>query len=406
MSKTEKSHIVARTQTLVYRISTELSKLRQDKLNVVPRVLEAPQRARTRIAGREVVNLASNNYLGFADHPFIKERARSYLEEWGAGAGAVRNIAGTFSIHVQFERDLAAFKRSGSAIVFQSGFTANQGVLGGLLHEGDFVASDALNHASIIDGLRLAKAAKATFRHKDTGHLDEVLAGAKTDGLKLVVTDGVFSMAGDIAPLDRIMPVARRHGAVVCVDDAHGSGVLGAQGRGTADHFGFEGADDLIQVGTLSKAWGTVGGYAAGPAGMSELLINRARSFIFTTAQPPAVVGAASAAIELVQREPEIIDRLWENTKYFRREINSLGFNTLGSETPIVPILFGETSAAFAASDMLLERGIFAVGVGMPIVPKGQARIRNIITAEHTIDDLDQALAAYLKVGKTLGMIR
>src|SRR5258706_1745454 len=229
---------VAATQSLSGRIAAELAGLRASGLLVTPKILEASQKPRVRIDGQELVSLASNNYLGFADHPFIKMRARAYLDEWGAGAGAVRTVAGTFSIHTRFERQLAEFKHCGSALVFQSGFAANQGVLGGLLKEGDFVASDALNHASIIDGLRLAKAAKATFRHKDMEHLDEVLAGAQTDGLKLVVTDGVFSMDGDIAPLDRMMAVARRHGAVVYVDDAHGSGVLGKQGRGTADHFG------------------------------------------------------------------------------------------------------------------------------------------------------------------------
>jgi len=393
-------------ETLIERIAGELAGLRESGLGVAPRVLEASQQPRVRIDGRELVNLASNNYLGFADHPFLKARAREYLEKWGAGAGAVRNIAGTFSIHAEFERQLAEFKHCGSALVFQSGFAANQGVLGGLLKEGDFVASDALNHASIIDGLRLAKADKATFRHKDMAHLDEVLAGARTQGLKLVVTDGVFSMDGDIAPLDRMMAVARKHGAIVYVDDAHGSGVLGSEGRGTADHFGLRGADDLIQVATLSKAWGAVGGYVAGPKGLAELLVNRARAFIFTTAQPPAVVGAAAAAIELIQREPQFIERLWERTRYFRREIKAMGFDTLGSETPIVPILFGETQAAFAASALLMKEGVFAVGVGMPIVPRGQARIRNIVTAGHTREDLDRALEAYRKAGRALGIIR
>jgi glycine C-acetyltransferase len=395
-----------RPQTLAARIASDLAKLDAEGLRMSPRTLEAPQRSRTKVAGRDVINLASNNYLGFADHPFVKERARRYLETWGAGAGAVRNVAGTFSIHLELERQLAAFKGTSDALVLQAGFTTNQGTLGALLVEGDVAVSDALNHASIIDGLRLTKATRHTFRHKDMAHLDEVLAGAETDGLKLVVTDGVFSMDGDIAPLDRILPVARRHGAIVYVDDAHGSGVLGKAGRGTVHHFGFEDADDVVQVGTLSKAWGVIGGYAAGPRGLSDLLINKARPFIFSTAHPPAVVGAISAAIELVEREPEIIERLWSNTRYFKRELATLGFDTLGSETPITPILFGEARAAFEASAMLLERGIFAVGMGFPIVAKDKARIRNMVTAEHTVEDLDRALAAYRQVGAALGIIR
>ncbi len=263
--------------TLQGRIRTELQKLHDAHLHISPRVLEAPQRARTRILGRDVVNLASNNYLGFADHPFLKERAAQYLQRWGAGAGAVRTIAGTLQIHEDFETQLAAFKHTGSALVLQSGFTTNQGVLGTLLQEGDLVVSDELNHASIIDGLRLAKATKKVYRHKDLTDLRRVLDENPTDGLIMVVTDGVFSMDGDIAPLADIVALAREYGAVTYVDDAHGSGVLGEQGRGTVHHFGLQDAPDVLQIGTLSKAWGVVGGYAAGPADLRDLLINRAR---------------------------------------------------------------------------------------------------------------------------------
>ncbi len=388
------------------RIAGELAKLRESGFWASPRMLETPQRARTRIAGREVVNFASNNYLGFADHPFLKERARQYLETWGAGAGAVRNIAGTLSIHAELERDIVAFKGTKSALVFPSGFATNQGTLGALLEEGDLVVSDEFNHASIIDGLRLTRATRRVFRHKDERHLDEILGETPGDALKLVITDGVFSMDGDIAPLDRLMPVVRRHGAVLYVDDAHGSGVLGDLGRGTVHHFGFAEADDVIQVGTLSKAWGVIGGYAAGPAGLGELLVNKARPFLFSTAPPPPVVGAISAALELVQRQPEINERLWANTRYFRREIVGLGFDTLGSETPITPILFGEAKAAFEASARLLDEGVFATGIGFPVVPKGLARIRNIVTAEHTRDDLNRALDAYRRVGRVLGLTK
>jgi glycine C-acetyltransferase len=391
--------------TLNDRLHGELTRLRESGLHITPRVLEAPQRPVTRVAGREVVNLASNNYLGFADHPYLKERARTYLEQWGAGAGAVRTIAGTLSIHEDFERQLADFKHTGSALVLQSGFTTNQGVLGSLLQEGDLVVSDELNHASIIDGLRLAKATKKIYRHKDTADLDRILAEHPTDGLKIVVTDGVFSMDGDIAPLDRIIEVARRHGAVTYVDDAHGSGVLGEAGRGTVHHFGYEHAEDVIQIGTLSKAWGVVGGYAAGTADLRDLLINKARPFLFSTGHPPAVVGALSAALELVVQEPEIIERLWDNTRYFKAELARLGFDTFGSETPITPVIFGEAGAAFEASRRLLDHGVFAVGIGFPTVPKGTARIRNIVTAAHTRDMLDRALGAYERVGRDVGVV-
>ncbi|KEF35761.1 2-amino-3-ketobutyrate CoA ligase [Deinococcus sp. RL] len=393
------------TLTLQERLRGELASLREQGLLISPRVLETANRARTRVGGREVVNLASNNYLGFADHPLLKERAEQYLREWGAGAGAVRTIAGTLSIHEDFERQLAEFKHAGSALVLQSGFTTNQGVLGALLQPGDLVVSDELNHASIIDGLRLTKATKKIYQHADPADLDRVLAENPTDGLKLVVTDGVFSMDGDIAPLDRLIEVARKYGAVTYVDDAHGSGVLGEAGRGTVHHFGFETADDVIQVGTLSKAWGVVGGYAAGHADLRELLVNRARPYLFSTAHPPAVVGALSAALDLVQRDPSFMERLWDNTRFFKAELARLGFDTMGSQTPITPVLFGEAAAAFEASRRLLDEGVFAVGLGFPTVPRGQARIRNIVTAEHTRDDLEHALAAYERVGRALGVM-
>jgi glycine C-acetyltransferase len=251
----------------------------------------------------------------------------------------------------------------------------------------------------------LTKATKKIYKHSDPADLDRVLSENDTEGLKIVVTDGVFSMDGDIAPLDELVAVARKHGAVTYVDDAHGSGVLGADGRGTVHHFGLEGAEDVIQVGTLSKAWGAVGGYAAGHADLRQLLINRARPYLFSTAQPPAVVGALAAALELVQRDPSLMERLWSNTRYFKAELATLGFDTMGSQTPITPVLFGEPEAAFEASRRLLAEGVFAVGLGFPTVPRGLARIRNIVTAEHTKDDLDFALGAYERVGKGLGII-
>lgn len=396
---------MTQTVSLQQRLSDELTRLQDSGLYISPKVLETPQRAHTRIGGQDVINLASNNYLGFAAHPRLKERAAQYLERWGAGSGAVRTIAGTQSYHVDFEAQLAEFKHTGSALVLQSGFTINQGVLGSLLGPDDLVVSDELNHASIIDGLRLVKATKKIYKHADVAELRRILSEYEGGGLKMVITDGVFSMDGDIAPLDEIVAVAREFGAVTYVDDAHGSGVLGEVGRGTVHHFGFEHADDVIQVGTLSKAWGVMGGYAAGHANLRDLLINKARPFLFSTGQPPAVVGALSAALELVQSDPRFMERLWDNTRYFKAEIERLGFDHLGSKTPITPVVFGEAPAAFEASRMLLKRGIFAVGLGFPTVPRESARIRNIITAEHTRDDLDKALAAYAEVGRELGVI-
>jgi len=307
---------------------------------------------------------------------------------------------------VELEEALARFKGTESALVLQSGFTANQGVLGALLKEGDLVFSDELNHASIIDGLRLTKATRLVYRHADVAHLEELLRTHDTEGLKLIVTDGVFSMDGDIAPLDKIVPLAKRYGAVVYVDDAHGSGVLGEKGKGTVHHFGFHQDPDVVQVATLSKAWAVVGGYAAGALELKDLLINKARPFLFSTSHPPAVVGALLGALELIEKEPERVERLWENTRYFKRELARLGYDTLGSQTPITPVLFGEAPLAFEASRLLLEEGVFAVGIGFPTVPRGKARIRNIVTAAHTKEMLDKALEAYAKVGRRLGIIR
>lgn len=391
--------------SLAQRLAAQLTQLRQDGLLIHPRVLDAPQHARTQVDGREVVNMASNNYLGFANHPKLKAKAAEYLEKWGVGAGAVRTIAGTLRIHEELEEQIANFKHTGSALVLHSGFTTNQGVLGGILQEGDLVVSDALNHASIIDGLRLTKATKKVYQHSDTDDLRRILSENDSEGLKLVVTDGVFSMDGDVVPLDKVVAVAREFGAITYVDDAHGSGVMGHEGRGTVHHFGFEYADDVIQVGTLSKAWGGVGGYAAGHADLRQLLINRARPYLFSTAQPPAVVGGLLAALQEVQNDPSLMQRLWDNTNFFKDELKRLGFDTFGSTTPITPVIFGEAPAAFEASRRLFEEGIFAVGLGFPTVPKGLARIRNIVTAEHSRQDLEQALVAYEKVGKELGVI-
>ena len=385
--------------TLTARVDNELDALRTSGLLIRPRVLAAPQAAHTTLntpdGAKQVISFASNNYLGFANHPYLKERAASFALKWGAGSGAVRTIAGTLCIHEAFESQLAAFKETEATLTFSSGFTANQGVLGSLLQEGDAVFSDEFNHASIIDGLRLTRSQRFVWRHKDIDDLRAQLAAHPTDGLALVVTDGVFSMDGDIAPLPEIVTAAREYGASVYVDDAHGSGVLGQGGRGTAHHYQLAGAQDVIQVGTLSKAWAGIGGYVAGTAALRDLLINRARPFLFSTSAPPAVIGGLSAALELVQSDPSFIERLWENTRYFKTELNRLGFDLMGSETPITPVLFGDERAAFEASQRLLDAGIFAVALSFPTVPRGRARIRNIVTAEHTRDDLDRALQAY-----------
>ena len=390
---------------LAARIGADLANLRAAGTYQEGRVLNGAQHARALVSGRTVINLASNNYLGFADHPALKQRAHAALDTWGAGSGAVRHIAGTFELHEELERKLATFKGADTATVFTSGFATNQGVLGALLREGDLVISDELNHASIIDGMRLTKARRAIYRHADAADLDAILAREKATGIRLVVTDGVFSMDGTIAPLDDIVAVARRHGAIVYVDDAHGSGVLGRDGRGTADHFGLHGADDLLQIGTLSKAWGAMGGYAAGPAGLDKLLRNTARPLVFSTSHPPAVVGAALAAIDLIERQPGIIARLWENTRYFRQAMQAVGFDTMASRTPIVPVILGDNERAAQVSRMLFEEGVFAVPIGYPVVPTGTARLRNIVTAQHTQADLAEAVDAYRRVGEKLRLI-
>lgn len=390
--------------TLQSRIESEMLRLRSNARGSRLPVLDSAQHAACRVNGREVINLASNNYLGLANHPVVKKRARDFLEQWGAGAGAVRAIGGTLSIHEELETRLAAFKGVSDVTLFQSGFMANQGVLGALLKEGDLVVSDALNHASIIDGLRLTKATRKVFAHADAQDLDRVLGESLSDGLKVVATDGVFSMDGDIAPLDRLLAVARRHGAILYVDDAHGSGVMGPLGKGTVHHFGLEDAPDIIQIGTLSKAWGTIGGYAAGASGLAQLLQASARPFLFSTSLPPAVVGAVFAALDLVEQEP-LMERLWSNTRYFREELRRLGFDTMGSVTPITPVRFGDPGLAQHASRMLLDLGIFAVAIAFPVVPPDAARIRNIVTADHTKSQLDRALDAYRTVGRELGVI-
>ncbi|GAA5345557.1 glycine C-acetyltransferase [Planifilum fimeticola] len=366
--------------------------------------IESEQGARVVIRGKEVIQLSSNNYLGLTTHPRMKEAALEAVRTYGAGTGSVRTIAGTFSMHERFEEKLAEFKHTEAALVFQSGFTANVGVIASILGEEDVVISDELNHASIIDGIRLTKASRRIYRHADLDDLEKALKETQSARTRLVVTDGVFSMDGDIAPLKEIVELCEKYGAVVMVDDAHASGVLGKNGRGTVDHFGLHGRVH-IQVGTLSKAIGVLGGYVAGSRILREYLIHRARPFLFSTSHPPAVTAACSAALDVLLEEPELIDRLWKNTRFFKEGLRKLGFDIGDSQTPITPVIVGEGAKAMALSDALFEEGVYAQGIAYPTVPKGKARVRTIVTAIHTREDLQQALDAFERAGKKVGVI-
>jgi glycine C-acetyltransferase len=389
-----------KTQFLV----DDLEQLKQQSLFRPLRVLGAPQDTETVVDGKRVLNLSSNNYLGLTTHPRLEEAMIKATREWGAGSGAVRTIAGTMAIHEELERRLAEFKHTPASLVLQSGFTANLGVLQSLVKEGDVIISDELNHASIIDGIRLSKAERSIFKHRDLDDLERHLEKHKDKRVKLVVTDGVFSMDGDIAPLQGIVERAEAFGALIMVDDAHASGVLGKNGRGTVNHFGLDGRVDL-QIGTLSKAIGVLGGYVAGAQPVRDFLIHRARPFLFSTSHPPGVAAACIAAIDVLLEEPERIDRLWQNTRRFKEGLRRLGFETGASETPITPVIVGKGSAAMQLSDRLFQMGVFAQGIGYPTVPEGRARIRTIVTSAHTEAQLDRALEAFEKGGKELGLI-
>jgi glycine C-acetyltransferase len=389
-----------KTQFLV----DELDQLRQQGLFRPLRVLGSAQDTEVVVDGKHVLNLSSNNYLGLTTHPRLKKAMIEATEQWGAGSGAVRTIAGTMTIHEELERRLAEFKHTQASLVLQSGFTANLGVLQSLVKEGDVIISDELNHASIIDGIRLSKAERSIFKHRDVDDLERHLEKHRDKRVKLVVTDGVFSMDGDIAPLPAIVERAERFGALVMVDDAHASGVLGENGRGSVNHFGLEGRVDL-QMGTLSKAIGVLGGYVAGAQVVRDFLIHRARPFLFSTSHPPGVAAACIAAIDVLLAEPERIDRLWKNTTRFKEGLKRLGFDTGASETPITPVMVGKGAAAMELSDRLFKLGVFAQGIGFPTVPEGRARIRTIVTSVHTDAQLDRALEAFAKGGKELGLI-
>jgi glycine C-acetyltransferase len=385
-------------------LSDELDQLREQGLFRPLRVLGSAQDTEAVVDGKRVLNLSSNNYLGLTTHPRLETAMIEATEKWGAGSGAVRTIAGTMTIHEELERRLAEFKHTEASLVFQSGFTANLGVLQSLVKEGDVIISDELNHASIIDGIRLSKAERSIFKHRDMDDLERHLEKHRDKRVKLVVTDGVFSMDGDIAPLPAIVERAERFQALVMVDDAHASGVLGRNGRGSVNHFGLDGRVDL-QMGTLSKAIGVLGGYVAAAQPVRDFLIHRARPFLFSTSHPPGVAAACIAAIDVLLAEPERIDRLWQNTKRFKAGLKRLGFETGASETPITPVIVGKGAVAMKLSDRLFSLGVFAQGIGYPTVPEGRARIRTIVTSGHSEAQLDRALEAFEKGGRELGVI-
>jgi glycine C-acetyltransferase len=404
-----------RTDPLAF-LADEVDALRRDHLYRALKVMSSEQGPEVELDGRRVISLSSNDYLGLTHHPRMKAAAERAVREYGVGSGAVRTIAGTMSLHEELEAELAAFKGTEAVLTFQSGFTANTGVIPAITDERDLIVSDQLNHASIIDGMRLSKAPRKVYPHADVEGLRAVLTQARERGredsghqgepyrLILVVTDGVFSMDGDIAPLPGIVSAAEQAGAAVFVDDAHASGVLGRNGRGTVDHFGLTGRV-AIQVGTLSKAVGALGGYVAGPAALREWLTQRSRPFLFSTSHPPAVVEACREAIRIMQEEPGLQERLWANTDRFKAELTRLGFDTGSSETPITPVIVGTAESGIRFSERLLEEGVFATSVVYPTVPLDRARLRTIVTAALTDEHLDRALVAFDRVGRELGLI-
>jgi glycine C-acetyltransferase len=384
-----------------------LNDLKAKKLYFRLRVLEGEQKPIATFDGKEVINLSSNNYLGLTTHRSLRRAAANAVRQFGVGSGAVRTIAGTMKMHLELEEQIARFKQTEACVVFQSGFTANAGTVAAILGKEDLIISDELNHASIIDGCRLSRATIKIFAHKDLKDCERILQETRDwPGRKLLITDGVFSMDGDIAPLPQLCDLAERYNCIMMVDDAHASGVLGRGGRGTVDHFGCHGRVD-IQVGTLSKAIGSIGGYVCGSRDLIEFLYHRARPFLFSTSHPPSVTATCQAAFALLD-SPEgekLIKKLWANTKFFKRRLKQLGFDTGISETPITPIMVGDAARAFEFSRRLFEEGVLAVAVGYPTVPEGKARIRTIVTATHKRKDLERALEVLGRVGRELGIV-
>jgi glycine C-acetyltransferase len=394
-------------------LEDEVAALRERHLYRALRVMSSGQGPIVSVDEKRLISLSSNDYLGLTHHPRLREAAVRAVQEFGVGSGAVRTIAGTMSMHEALEAELAEFKGTPAVLTFQSGFSANTGVIPTITGETDLIVSDSLNHASIIDGMRLSKAPRKVYPHADVEALRAMLDGAIRQGrpetgepyrLILVVTDGVFSMDGDIAPLPGIVEAAEAVGAAVLVDDAHASGVLGRDGRGTVDHFGLHGRV-AVQVGTLSKAVGSLGGYVAGSTALREILTQRARPFLFSTSHPPAVVAACREALRVMQEEPELHERLWANTRHFKAELARLGFDTGRSETPITPVMMGDPETAMRFSDRLMGEGVFVQPVVFPTVAIDQARLRTIVTAAHAPEQLDRALEAFSVVGRELGVI-
>ena len=396
-------------------LTAALDDLRAAGTHFKLRILDDQQAPACHYDGRAVINLASNNYLGLANDPRLIEAALAATRAFGVGSGAVRTIAGTMRIHMDLEEKIARFKNVEACVVFQSGFAANAGTVSAILGKDDFILSDELNHASIIDGARLSRAKIKVFRHKDVAHCEQLLQEvAGEPGHKLVITDGVFSMDGDIGPVDKLAALAEKYGAIMMVDDAHASGVLGRNGRGSIDHFfgdhiGMHGKVD-VQVGTLSKAIGALGGYVCGSRDLIDYLYHRARPFLFSTSHPPSVAATCIAAFDILEAEPERIQRLWDNTHYFQGELHRAGFNiggvtTPATQTPITPIIVGEGRKAMEFSRALFDEGVMATGIGFPTVPEGKSRIRAIVTSEHTRGQLDEALETLERVAKRLGIL-
>jgi glycine C-acetyltransferase len=385
-------------------LADELKSLQEQGLYRPLRVLDGEQTTTATFDGKSVVNLSSNNYLGLTTHPRLKEKAIEAIEQFGVGSGAVRTICGTMAMHVELERRLAEFKQTEAVVVFQSGFTSNAGTVAAILTRDDVIVSDQLNHASIIDGARLSRATIKVYPHGDADAARAVLRDLPAGQRKLLITDGVFSMDGDLGPLPALCEAAEEYGAIMMVDDAHASGVFGRNGRGTVDHFGLHGRVD-IQVGTLSKAIGSLGGYVAGSRALIEFLHHRARPFLFSTSHPPAVTAACLAALDLLLEEPQLIDRLWENTRFFKAGLKEMGFDTGLSESPITPVIVGEGARAMEFSDRLFDAGVFAQGIAYPTVARDKARVRTIVSAAHTREELQFALDVFGKVGREMGLI-
>jgi len=385
-------------------LAEQIDELKAQGLFNTIRTIESAMDGRIIVDGHEVLNFCANNYLGLANHPRLKEAAKKAIDQYGIGPGAVRTIAGTMSLHKQLEQRLAEFKHAEAVITLQSGFTANLATIPALVGKGDVIFSDALNHASIIDGCRLSRATIVGYEHNNTDDLRRKIAETTEYGRRLIVSDGVFSMDGDIAPLPELYEIAKAHDILLMVDDAHGEGVLGRGGRGIVDHFDLHGKVD-IEVGTMSKAFGVVGGIVAGKQVIIDWIRQRGRPFLFSSAMTVPDAAACLEAVEILEESDELVERLWSNAALFKREMTALGFDIGHSATPIVPVMLGEASLAQQFSKKLFENGVFAMAIGFPTVAKGKARIRVMNTAAHSQSDIEQALTAFESVGKELGVI-